>query len=206
VTLQSGLLMSPSSSTKDKVIIDLCGGTGSWSLPYRAAGYHVIIVDPISIQENSIRQDVRKLAPESLPRAHGVLAAPPCTHFALSGQRWWREKGPRAELDAFSIVQACLRIIFAVQPQFWAMENPEGKLRLYMGKPDYTFHPYHFGDPWTKKTLLWGRFNLPKQRPVSSHIRLDRDWVSNAPRSSYGPIKKSITPPGFAQAFYEANK
>ena len=27
-------------------ILDLCGGTGAWSAPYRDAGYEVIVVDP----------------------------------------------------------------------------------------------------------------------------------------------------------------
>lgn len=28
----------------DKIILDLCGGTGSWSKPYRDAGYDVRVI------------------------------------------------------------------------------------------------------------------------------------------------------------------
>lgn len=28
-------------NNKDKIILDLCGGTGSWSKPYRDNGYEV---------------------------------------------------------------------------------------------------------------------------------------------------------------------
>ena len=31
---------------EDKIILDLCGGTGSWSKPYRDNGYDVRIIDP----------------------------------------------------------------------------------------------------------------------------------------------------------------
>lgn len=26
-------------------------------------------------------------------KIYGILAAPPCTHFAGSGARWWKDKG-----------------------------------------------------------------------------------------------------------------
>ena len=55
-----------------KLILDLCGGTGSWSKPYAEAGYHVRIID--------LPEDVRLLEPPRAP-VHGILAAPPCTYF-----------------------------------------------------------------------------------------------------------------------------
>lgn len=29
---------------RDKIILDLCGGTGSWSNPYKEAGYQVLVI------------------------------------------------------------------------------------------------------------------------------------------------------------------
>ena len=29
-----------------KIILDLCGGTGSWSKPYKENGYDVRVIDP----------------------------------------------------------------------------------------------------------------------------------------------------------------
>ena len=37
---------------KDKIILDLCGGTGAWSKPYKEAGYDVKI---ITLPDNDIR-------------------------------------------------------------------------------------------------------------------------------------------------------
>jgi hypothetical protein len=63
-----------------KTILSLCDYSGSWSKPYRDAGYKVIQVD---IKHG---QDVRLF--EFPGQVHGILAAPPCTHLASSGARW----------------------------------------------------------------------------------------------------------------------
>ena len=60
---------------KKKIILDLCGGTGSWSLPYKENGYDVRV---ITLPEN----DVRKYHPPK--NVYGILAAPPCDQFSLA--------------------------------------------------------------------------------------------------------------------------
>ena len=180
-----------------RVVIDLCGGTGSWSRPYIEAGYDVRIVDRLTTGE-----DVRLL---SLPRRrpHGVLAAPPCQHFSASGARWWAKRGDAALLEGPSIVDACLRFIVAAQPEWWVLENPEGRLRRFLGPPVFTFHPYQFGGLFSKKTLLWGRFTPPTIGPVVEPSK--GKWGHrDAPRSDRG-LKRAMTFSGFAQAFFEAN-
>ena len=70
-------------NNKDKIILDLCGGTGSWSEPYKKAGYDVrVITLPY--------YDVRYYEPPE--NVYGVLAAPPCTHFSLAGSQYWKHK------------------------------------------------------------------------------------------------------------------
>jgi site-specific DNA-cytosine methylase len=162
-------------NNQDKIILDLCGGTGSWSKPYKAAGYDVRI---ITIPEYDVRLYPSK--PSSRPRlptdfesieplirkVYGVLAAPVCTMFSGSGA-----KHPRSDeqiKEALSIVDACLRIIHTLKPNFWAMENPIGKLRKWIGPPEYSFDPCDFGDTYTKKTLLWGNFIKPVKTPVEA--------------------------------------
>ena len=44
---------------KDKIILDLCGGTAAWSNPYKKAGYDVRV---ITLPE----YDVREYEPRSL--------------------------------------------------------------------------------------------------------------------------------------------
>jgi hypothetical protein len=178
-----------------KIILDLCGGTGSWSKPYREAGYDVRVIDV------ETGDDVRFYVPPA--GVYGILAAPPCTHFAASGARWWTTKGTAALIEGLSIVDACLRIISIANPTFWAMENPVGRLSHYLGKPTMTFNPCDYGDPYTKRTCLWGRFNVPTKTPVPP---TEGSKLHRLPPSPDRWRLRSMTPPGFARAFFEANQ
>lgn len=179
-----------------KIILDLCSGTGAWSEPYKKAGYKVIRLD---IKEG---KDVR-LYKKPYRTAYGVLAAPPCTNLAASGAHTWREKGKSGLLEALSIVDACLRIIMINNPTFWALENPVGRLKDYLGSPKMRFHPYMYGDPYTKLTCLWGDFKKPKQDYVEP---TQGSMISQLPEKPGRSTVRSITPAGFAKAFYKANQ
>lgn len=181
----------------NRTILSLCDYSGEWPRPYKEAGYNVIQVD---IQ---FGQDVRLF--EYIGDVYGILAAPPCTHLASSGARWWKQKGEEALIENLSIVDACLRIIAMHNPAFWALENPVGRLRRYLGTPTLIFDPYYYGDPYTKKTLLWGKFNIPKKNKVEPvKVCEQGSWIQKLGGGS--GLKRSITPAGFARAFFEANK
>jgi hypothetical protein len=183
-------------STKPRIILDLCGGTGAWSKPYQDADYDVRIIDP---RYNN--GDVRLFEILCKP-IQGILAAPPCTHFASSGARWWKDKGMQPLLDGLSIVDACLRIILMSKPKWWALENPVGRLIHYLGFPVMYFNPCDYGDPYTKKTALWGDFNIPEKHPVEP---IEGSKIHKYPPSEDRWKLRSITPTGFAKAFFEAN-
>tara|TARA_Y100000310_G_scaffold233834_1_gene236721 strand:- start:46 stop:645 length:600 start_codon:yes stop_codon:yes gene_type:complete len=193
----------------DKLILDLCGGTGSWSKPYKENGYNVQIVDFNEWGENNFDGDIRFFKKLN-KKVYGILSAPPCTHFAVSGARWWKDKGIEPLKDGLSIVDSVFRIVFAHKPKFWVMENPVGRLVHYIGKPKHIFNPCDYGDPFTKKTCLWGNFNIPKQNIVEPEFVILPDGKRMSKMHYYGfknrKIKRSITPPGFAKAFYESNK
>lgn len=176
---------------KDRVILDLCAGSGAWSQPYAEAGY---IVLPVTLPE-----DVRDVPWRRL-WVQGILAAPPCTVFASSGARWQRT--PEQIREALSVVDACLRAVAIYGPEWWALENPVGTLRRWLGPPTMRFDPCDYGDPYTKRTQLWGRFNLPKPAAVLPE-RLNR--IHRMPPGPDRAAKRSITPPAFARAFMEAN-
>jgi len=194
----------------DKIILDLCGGTGSWSRPYLEAGY---TVHNITLPEFDVRtwQGYRDM------KVHGILAAPPCTEFAVSGGRWWAGKDPQLLIDALATVDACLAIIQHCNPLWWVIENPVGRLRrlrkIELGEPVMWFHPCDYGDPYTKKTLLWGRFTPPRKYPIApakpdgwNPIHYPR-FEGKSHRWGDPKVKeyRSITPTGFARAFSEAN-
>lgn len=175
-------------------ILSLCDFTGAWSQPYVDAGYDVLRVD---IKRG---QDVRLL--KYVGPVRGILAAPPCTHFAASGARWWAEKGDAAVLEGLAVVDACMRIILAHQPLWWVLENPVGRLKDYLGDPAMAFDPSDYGDTYTKRTLLWGHFNKPLKRPVEA---TEGSKMHRLPPTPERAALRSVTPAGFAQAFFQAN-
>lgn len=181
------------------MILDLCAGSGSWSAPYVEAGYTVFRVTLPEL-------DVRTFIP---PRnVWGVLAAPPCDQFSIA--RNGHPQRARDYVRGMACVNACLRIIQQAAPKWWALENPTGLLSRWLGTPRDVFEPCDFGDPWTKRTALWGRFQLPRRGPfvpplgggpfcsVCDPERRKTTWCSNV-------AHRAKTAPGFARAFYEAN-
>ena len=129
----------------NKIILDLCGGSGSWSKPYKENGYDVRL---ITLPEYDVRDYV---PPENV---YGILAAPPCTEFSVLNCK--AENRERDFEKGLEIVNACLKIIKECNPKFWALENPVGYLRKYLGKSKLIFQPWEYGDPWTKRTEIWG--------------------------------------------------
>jgi hypothetical protein len=184
---------------RHRTILSLCDLSGNWSRPYEEAGYQVIRIDLAD------GQDVRlmKRLDESI---HGILASPPCTHFSKAGAWTWPTKGDAALLDGLSVVDACLRAVVIYRPVWWALENPAGRLKDYLGKAPWRFQPYEFSDPWTKATYLWGHFTPPVPILCPAAVAVDPIHGDITSRmSSSAKAKRSLTPPGFAQAFFEAN-
>lgn len=210
---------------KDKIILDLCGGTGAWSKPYKDNGYTVYNItlphynifqwdydseylfftggskDELMIKRNKI---------------YGILCAPDCTQFSIARSR---ARQPRNLREGMRLVRACQSIIWECRYEnklkFWCLENPVGFLRQFLGKPVFTFNPCDFGDPYTKKTDLWGYFNIPKKKPIKLNQKQKWDSkqnnLSKYPRcsditGSKQADKRAITPQGFANSFYEANR
>ncbi len=171
-----------------RVILDLCSGSGAWSEPYRAAGYDVRQVD--------LPTDLRLMHWPG--PVHGILAAPPCTCFARSGA--WVRRSDDDMRAALSVVDACLRLVATCRPAWWALENPVGTLRRWLGPPVCYFQPCDYGDPWTKRTCLWGRFTPPARCPVEPTLGSLAVRLPGRRRAD-----RAKTPPGFAARFFQAN-
>lgn len=192
--MQAHLFPPPAPPEPRKVILSLCDLTGTWSQPYVDAGYEVRRVD---LQAGL---DARLLCFQG--PIHGILAAPPCTMFAVSGARWARTDDEMRE--ALAVVDACLRFVAVCHPRWWALENPVGTLGRWLGPPRYYFNPCDHGDPYTKKTCLWGDFTVPERAPVepTEGSKMWRDYGGKSMRTKNA---RSATPPGFARAFFLAN-
>lgn len=89
-----------------------------------------------------------------------MIAHPPCTHLAVSGARWWKDKlfeqGEALDFVRFLMDAPIPRI---------AIENPVSKISTAIRKPDQIIQPWQFGHGETKATCLWLK-GLPKLVPT----------------------------------------
>ena len=86
---------------------------------------------------------------------------PPCTHLAVSGARWFKNKQVQ-QAEALDFV----RILLAAPIKRIALENPVSIISTRIRKPDQVIQPYMFGDPYMKTTCLWLK-GLPLLRPTN---------------------------------------
>jgi hypothetical protein len=176
-----------------KKILSLCDYTGTWGGQYEDE-YEVIYVD---LQHG---KDIRLL--EYQEGVEGIICQPPCDHFAVSGARWWKSKGETALIEGLQLVDACMRIVLSHRPRWWVLENPVGRLRHYIGPPAHTYNPCDYGDPYTKRTCLWGEFTMPQKNPVEPTEGSKMHLIPPGPEQKN---IRSATPLGFAKAFRLAN-
>lgn len=191
------------------IVISLCDKTGNMVRPWLESGYECWIVDiqhePGEHRDGDLVRvgaDVRDWLP---PRREYVIAFafPPCTDLAVSGARWFRRKGLRSLSAAIDIFGSCVEICEWTGAR-WMVENPVSVISTHYRKPDYTFDPCDYGDPWTKKTCLWtgAGFVMPEKNPVEPTMGSKMHLL---PPSSDRAKLRSETPMGFARAVYEAN-
>lgn len=93
-----------------------------------------------------------------------LIAHPPCTHLAASGERWFA-KGNKPLYLRFESAAFFLRFAEADIPKI-CVENPVGKMSTYFRRPDCIIQPYEFGHHARKKTCLWLK-GLPALRPTN---------------------------------------
>lgn len=195
-----------------KIILHLCASEyGSDTRDYKEAGYDVrYITKEIGVENYHPPENV-----------YGIIANPPCTMFSIA--RGTNAKKPRDLREGMATVQECLRIIwecmydtpiesFTPSLKFWVIENPAtGMLKCFLGKPAFEYTPTQFGDNFSKRTALWGKFNAPIRNVLYNQIPKGNSVVDNfSPMSHRDPQERtdarSIASPLFTKAFFLANQ
>ena len=125
-----------------------------------------------------------------------MICHPPCTHLAVSGSRWFKDK------EASGCQEAALdfvRLLLAADMPRICLENPVSIISSRIRKPDQIIQPWMFGHKRTKATCLWLK-NLPKLTPTK--IEEDR-WFPEIHHMPPGPERaknRSRTFDGIAKA------
>jgi len=95
-----------------------------------------------------LQKDVRELLTDDWDI---VIAFPPCSHLAVSGARWFKQK----QLDGRQQQGIDFFMEFTKLDCKWAIENPVGIMSTLFRKPDQIIQPWQFGHGETKATCLW---------------------------------------------------
>lgn len=181
-------------------VLVACEFSGVVRRAFAARGHQVFSCDLLPAEDESpfhILGDVR----DYLDRDWDLMVAhPPCTHLAVSGARWFKDKLPEQALALRFVRQ----LLDAPIPRI-ALENPISIISSRIRKPDQIVQPWQFGDSYQKTTCLWLK-GLPLLRHttvvdpgefvIHGGRRLPK-WYSNRERD------RSKTFPGIAAAMAE---
>jgi len=122
-----------------------------------------------------------------------MIAHPPCTHLAVSGARWFKDKKVE-QAEALEFV----RLLMNAPIERIALENPISIISSHIRKSDQIIQPWQFGHGETKATCLWLQ-NLPKLQPTNIvEGREQRIW--KMPPGENRWKERSRTFKGIAQA------
>ena len=197
-----------------KTIISLFDHSGNWSQPYAdqavATGEYDVYRFDIKDSLDILDFDCEYLFETwGFSEVHGILAAVPCTDFSSSGAQYWgiKDSDGRTE-QSVELVYQVLRCVELFGPEWWCIENPVGRLPTLipsLGRPWY-FNPCDFGDPYTKKTGLWGDFNVQGLEDRKTPVDPTDNWLMRlGGKSERTKELRSVTPPGFSSAWFQAN-
>lgn len=113
-----------------------------------------------------------------------MIAHPPCTHLAVSGAAWFKDK--KADGRQQAAIDFFMALVNAPIPRI-AIEQPISIMSTVYRKPDQIIHPYYFGDEASKPTCLW-----LKNLPPLIHSQED-DWFYHKTHVDKGEFVTSRT-------------
>jgi site-specific DNA-cytosine methylase len=151
-----------------KVLV-ACEYSGAVRNAFRARGFDAWSCDLLPAEDGSnyhiqgdvFRADIWEYDIDFPRHWDLMIAHPPCTHLAVSGARWFKDKKEEQE-EALEFV----RMLLDVPVKHIALENPISIISSRIRKPDQIIQPWQFGHGETKATCLWLK-NLPKLVPTN---------------------------------------
>lgn len=183
-----------------KVLI-ACEYSGTVRDAFLANGHDAMSCDllPSDVPGPHYQGDVRDIIGDGWEL---MIAHPPCTHLAVSGARWFKNK-QEEQKEALDFV----RLLLDAPIEKIALENPISIISSRIRKPNQIIQPWQFGHPESKSTCLWLK-NLPSliptdtlEKPASGY------WANQTPsgQNKLGPSEnrwkiRSATYQGIAKA------
>ena len=140
-------------------ILIACEYSGTVRNAFKAKGHDVMSCDLLDtdVPGNHYKGNVFDIVNDGWDL---MIAHPPCTHLAVSGARWFKEK-KEEQIEALNFV----KMLLDAPIEKIALENPISIISSKIRKPDQIIQPWMFGHGETKATCLWLK-NLPKLTPT----------------------------------------
>ena len=177
-----------------KVLV-ACEFSGIVREAFKVKGHDAISCDllPSEIPGNHYKGDVRDIIDDGFDL---MIAHPPCTHLAVSGARWFKDKKVEQK-EALDFV----RFLMDSNIPKIAIENPISIISSHIRKPDQIIQPWQFGHGETKATCIWLK-NLPLLQPTNI-VDGRKDRIHKLPPSENRWKERSRTYEGIAKAMAE---
>jgi hypothetical protein len=183
-------------------VLIACEYSGTVRDAFIRAGHDALSCDllPTDVPGPHYQGDVRDILTDGWDL---MVAHPPCTHLAVSGARWFKDKQVE-QAEALDFV----RLLLAAPIPRIALENPVSIISSRIRKPDQIIQPYQYGHEATKTTCLWLQ-NVPPLVPTeivgkgARHVTKSGkslpEWYNLPPSADRWKIR-SATFPGIAAA------
>jgi site-specific DNA-cytosine methylase len=175
--------------------VELFAGSGSFSKHIQSRGWNTYQIDNQQFKGTDWVTDLASIQPEEIQERIGgtpdvLWASPPCRWFSLNTahQYWNPDLQPKkTEIDdwflpdseppaiqGIRLVQHTQRIIEALQPRYWFVENPVGMLRklpyMQWAPVRQTIDYCQYGDTRKKPTDIWSNLEWPARRRCRPNI------------------------------------
>lgn len=164
-------------------VLELFAGTRSIGKAFQAKGHEVFSIDWSKDFEGiDWHADIMNVTAKDILEKFGhpdvIWASPDCTTFSIAAISHHRRKNPETgNLDPVSdyakfcdeVDQHVLRLIMALSPKYWFIENPRGgmrKMTWMQGLPRYTVTYCQYGDTRMKPTDIWTNHPDPQFKPM----------------------------------------
>ena len=130
-------------------VLVACEFSGTVRDAFLRLGHDAVSCDllPTESKGPHLRCDVRDVLGDGWDL---MVAHPPCTHLAVSGARWFKDKQVE-QRSALAFVSTLLNAPI----KMIALENPVSIISSRIRKPEQIIQPWQFGHPESKKTCLW---------------------------------------------------
>lgn len=142
-------------------VLVACEFSGIVRRAFRELGHDAWSCDLLPAEDNSRWHIVRDAFEVSRSAYWDLMIAhPPCTHLAVSGARWFKDKRWEQEAALHFVRSLMLADIERI-----CIENPISIISSRIRKPDQIIQPWQFGHGEVKATCLW-LTGLPKLVPT----------------------------------------